>query len=548
MTMILEAAARRLSIAELFHVLDEKLSEECSRSRSFMLSAAALESEVRLYYVAGMERSNQIIYQIDNLETRAQDIQKLLNSLRDILRGVLRPVNRLPPELISYIAQYVPEEEEVDARSIVQLTHVCRFWRDSIISTPELWTLISSGRMKLAKLCLERAKTVPLTVHLDFGGIKGKRGSINLLSSHFKNTASFTCINFSKIEELAQVLNFPKSLPNLRSLSLTRPRDTIQVNHTDLFDFSAHTALRELSLYNIPFVPSILSLRTLTKFSIFNYGFELPIDTLLGLLDANRSLESASLTMGFAEPSLCHTYRKTPVGRNLRHLSISSDDPRTLRAFISNIALRAGGNLDIRHTGNNAGLTGVLSGVSTECLPGLSSPVFMKYRPFPRSIQLLGPGGSFSYEGLVNTEGPFGEFPLLPLTGIRELHLEGRGSWILRQFRLSCFPSLEVLAVDGSSKVSLLTPVLPDPASSPSLKTVAFLDCVITDDFMAQLAQVALDRKNASAPLNRVVIMNSGGEFPAAASVERLRGCVSVVEVLGGREFPKDLSWNTKGL
>ena len=116
-------------------------------------------------------------------------------------------------------------------------------------------------------------------------------------------------------------------------------------------------------------------------------------------------------------------------------------------------------------------------------LPNLSSPVVMEYGAFPKRLRLLGPGGVFSYKGPVTTESPFGEFLLLPLANIRELRLECRRSWILRQFRLSSFPSLEVLAVDGGSKVSLLSPVLPDPASSPLLKTLAFLDCVITEEF-----------------------------------------------------------------
>lgn len=206
--------------------------------------------------------------------------------------------------------------------------------------------------------------------------------------------------------------------------------------------------------------------------------------------------------------------------------------------------LRRGGVLEIHHAGNNAGLTGILSGVSVPHLQNLSSPALMEYGPFPRNIRLRSPGGSFSYKGPVNTESAFGEFPLLPLSNVRELRLECRGSWILRQFRLSSFPALEVLAVDGGSKVSLLSPVLPDPSSSsPSLETLAFLDCVITEDFMAQLAQVAFDRTNhISTPLARVVIINSEGDLPAAASVEQLRKFVSVVEVLEGNGFPNDLS------
>ena len=134
-----------------------------------------------------------------------------------------------------------------------------------------------------------------------------------------------------------------------------------------------------------------------------------------------------------------------------------------------------------------------------------------------------------------------GEFPLLPLANIRKLCLKCHGSEIVEPFRLLPFPSLEVLAVSGSSGASLLSPVLPDLATSPSLKTLALLDCAITEDFMMQLTQVALAHGNTSTPLHRVVIIDPEGEFPPAASVERLRGCIPVVEVAKGDQFPMDL-------
>ena len=172
---------------------------------------------------------------------------------------------------------------------------------------------------------------------------------------------------------------------------------------------------------------------------------------------------------------------------------------------------------------------------------------------------MLGPGGSFSYINTDDIHPLFGEeFPLLPLATIRELRLKYRGSWVPPEFRLSSFPSLEILVVDGhdggdcftngggsipnTPAVPSLSSVSPNPASPPSLKTLAFLDCVITEDFMIKLARVALDRKNyASNSLRRVVIMNSKGRFPSAGSIERLRKYVPAIEVLEGKEFPKDL-------
>ena len=84
--------------------------------------------------------------------------------------------------------------------------------------------------------------------------------------------------------------------------------------------------------------------------------------------------------------------------------------------------------------------------------------------------------------------------------------------------------------------------MLPDPISSLP-KTLVFLDCIITEDLMARLARFASEREGITlAPPDRVTIHNSsGGSLPSAASIGLLRKHVAVVEVIEGRDFPKDL-------
>lgn len=54
-SMVLEAVTRKLSIPELFHLLDEKLGEECSNPLSFALSTASIESKVHSSSLARLE-------------------------------------------------------------------------------------------------------------------------------------------------------------------------------------------------------------------------------------------------------------------------------------------------------------------------------------------------------------------------------------------------------------------------------------------------------------------------------------------------------------
>ena len=212
-------------------------------------------------------------------------------------------------------------------------------------------------------------------------------------------------------------------------------------------------------------------------------------------------------------------------------------------ALISSIALRRGAALEVSYHGGDAKLADLLyNGLSTTHLPNLSSSIFMEYRiSFPESIRLLGPEGSFSLGNYFRVlRNPFEEFPLFPLDSVRELHLECHLASIPTEPHPFPFPSLEVLVIDHSTSVSrVFSNLFPNPTSSPMLKTLSFLNCVITKSFMDKLVRFTSDREDlASASPHRVVIVGYGGGLPSEASVERLRKCVPVVEVMDGWELP----------
>ena len=456
-------------------------------------------------------------------------------------------MNRLPPEIISYVSRFVLGDFGIDARLIIPLTHVCRYWRDSIISTPENWALISNERESLATLSLERAKEAPLTIHLGMSKLETSKHPrfLKLLFSHIQNTRSLSVHGLYTIKELIRALpNFPKSMPNLQSLTLTSHGQTEWTLPADPFDFSAHT-LRNLSLYNTPLCHSFLSPGTLKELTLVDHFFDLHLGTFADFLGESHSLESASLDIKFAKASLRLSRPQTPIENRLRHLSIRCRDMMDCQALISSMTLRRGAALEIEYNGGGMGLADILSGVSTTCLPSLSSSIFMEYRPSQGIFRLLGPCGSFSLHYFRLGESSQ-EFLSFPLDTIRELHLEylkfGAG-WITTEIRLSSFPSLEVLGVIGGTSISQVLSTLSSNASPcPSLKTLAFLNCVITEGFMNELAQFAFDReKTTSTSLHRVVIVGSGEGFPSGASIERLRKRVPVVEVIEGHILPIDL-------
>ena len=340
-------------------------------------------------------RSDSLTLQIKSLETNVQDVLRFI----PYLRNMMQPANRLPPEILSQIARDVPDGSDEDARSIIPLTHVCRYWRDSIISTPENWTLISSRSRRLAVLSLERAKAAPLK--LTVSRVGEHHWLLNPLAPCMQNTEALSveCTSAIKLKEL---LNFPQSMPSLRSLTLESDDDWDR--STDPFESFAPT-LKCLSLTCIPLYPSLRKIRTLTELSLFDLYFDLQLDTLLDFLEENQSLARAIMEIEFAEPSLRISQRRAAIRSQLRYLRIICYDVMDGQALLSSISLSKGATLNV-FCWDDVSADGVLSGIPITHLSNLLSPTFMEYHTYERKIKLWA-----KWDRLVSYPIPF-KYPL----------------------------------------------------------------------------------------------------------------------------------------
>jgi hypothetical protein len=313
--------------------------------------------------------------------------------------------------------------------------------------------------------------------------------------------------------------------------------------------------LRCLKLLDIPLYPSLLELKTLTELIIRDRWSNLRLDTLLDFLEGNRSLESVILTIKFEESSLHSSRRQVAVGNRIKHLEITCFNAMDGQALISNIPLSKGAELVFfccPFNGTGASVDDILSVISATDLSNLQSPTFMEYRVCtPRTIQLLGPDGSANFSGGSGTDIPFVEFPRLPLTNIRRLHLDTRGWKLIWPppgpavfHHLSSFPALETLTIEcDTNLLHLLSPLFSKPSSSPLLKTLAFSGCTITEEFMKELTRFASDRKSTtSVGLHHVAIFHRQGKFPSATSIRELEEYVPVVDVRISTKIPTDLT------
>ena len=460
-------------------------------------------------------------------------------------------MNKLPREILSQIIQRVPcMPWNTDTQPIIPLTHVCQHWRAFIIATPQIWTSISNRSRGLAALSLQRAKAVPLEFWLDMSRLKKRREFSGLINSHIQNAKTLRFFGFRAIEELSQTLpNLPRPMPNLQSLTLDRSGNTEQKDSVDPFESLAPT-LRYLKLVDVPLYPSFLRLRALTELALRYRQLRLNVnsDTLLGFLEDNHSLKSATLDIENLDPC---SQRGTAIMNRLQHLSITCHNRRDKNAhrsdtFLSNIALRKGAHLELLSC-TLASLNEVLSDIPAVQLPNLLSPTFLQYEfSSCRRIRLLGPNGRFSsQEPYSGNARPFVEFPLLPLTNIRDFHLKQVHGSGWEPFDPSFLPALETLVVNcqiGALSL-LLSALFLNPSFPPSLKTLAFLNCSPSGDFMEALTKFASNRKNTtSAWLHRVVIVDSKENLPTTASINALGKHVPDVDIRVGERLPTDLA------
>jgi hypothetical protein len=374
---------------------------------------------------------------------------------------------------------------------------------------------------------------------------RGDPESFDLIAPFIQNIGTLYVEGLMGVEELRQVFpDFPRSTPKLQSLTLSNGGGYTWDRSIDPFE-SLADSLRYLRLINIPLYPSFLRLRTLTELVLTNRQFDLHLDTLLDFLEENRSLECVSLWIAFTERSLRGSRRRAAIGNRLRYLSIVAcgDAFMDTRALISSFALQRGAHLEISSEGSGTRFTDVVSGISTAHLLNLPSPTFMEYGLYG-NIRLAGPNGTLSLEEFCVAD-PFVAFPPLFLANIRELRLMPS----LRNtnppiFHPPPFPALETLAIRCKSSPShLLSTLFSNPSSSPSLKTLAFLNCDLSDGFMEELVGFALNRKGTTAAwLHHVVIVDSGGRFPGTHWMDVLAEHVPIVDVRRDKKFPADMT------
>ncbi|KAF7790708.1 hypothetical protein EIP86_001664 [Pleurotus ostreatoroseus] len=116
-------------------------------------------------------------YMLSHIQHRhphALDATEIIH-LKTCWNGTL-PIARLPPELLSTIfvayATSIREDYTLSWRDVqpylwVQVTHVCRYWRDVAIDCAVLWNWVVPASVACTQTILSRSRSAPLIINLN---------------------------------------------------------------------------------------------------------------------------------------------------------------------------------------------------------------------------------------------------------------------------------------------------------------------------------------------------------------------------------------------
>jgi hypothetical protein len=130
-------------------------------------------------------------------------------------RNSLTPVSRLPHILLTDIFILIHQSERTDSLfppgpPCLQISHVCRAWRDSALHCPLLWTDILFRPPEWTPIMLERSRTAPLRVRIlvehqnlaDDGFVS----SVRLALSHIHHIRYLCIVLLDRFRELGDLL------------------------------------------------------------------------------------------------------------------------------------------------------------------------------------------------------------------------------------------------------------------------------------------------------------------------------------------------------
>ena len=415
------------------------------------------------------------------------------------------------------------------------------------------WASISNKWKPLTPLCLERARAVPLAVDITVSDVDEGSYFLQALLPHVARVVHLSLAGYTSIGVVAAGLPgfFASSMPDLTSLELHQTEEPEELFPSSEVPpvFESVSKIKFLHLTRTPLYPALFGIASLVELRLIGYTNPFHFETFARFLTSNPNLETAVLDVRFTIGSVRMDPARMISLARLRHLSITCAEPIDAKGLLSRVTLPPGIRLEIEYSGSDQPSLASFLPSPTTPIQDILTPIVAIHFGYTRvTHRVLGTNSSFSLSFRGSTyplSGP--DLHLFETTSVREFHLnltprDLTPSLLARL--MSKLPALETLVIKNGSYWTprVFDPLATDPLLCPSLKTIAFFDCILASEVMREFEGVVVRRKHSAAAwLDRVVFICGTGVLPDYALIRQLRQHVRCVDARVDDKLP-DLS------
>jgi hypothetical protein len=434
------------------------------------------------------------------------------------------PIHFLYPDLLSLVASQPP------ARSLIDATHVSRFWRQVLLSTPSLWSDLRFLREEAAFELLERSGSTPISVLIATPESQSRDAALDLIQQHAKRLATLIITG----TESDILMPLPRS-PSLKKLDIScfDDFDSEQMLQ-DAYTFDSLTTLvvrgGDTFLFNVPLLTRLQvdSRMALDRGKLLDF---LAHCLLLEELEVDYDAEVIPEDDAHGTVELQHLRFYSHSTRDNEHLSLFNKLSIPLSCVVFNYwngPRDAGDGFEVHSFCNPSPLAAVKriqlntskGDATVELIDAETNRVYMVISVDPNGLDTNRPNLEQQKDDQIVNETYLAYLKTLGASTVEVLCVEGPFPWMLSQAgdALSYLEEIETLVLSNSVATPFICALAPgfddetgtilDKGRCDKLNEIVVYARSFIDnddkDFLTHLIQVAKRRKEADIPIRHV--------------------------------------------
>ena len=287
-------------------------------------------------------------FQADSLVQDALEILGLARSLKNSLA----PVNRISSDVLPLLPDYCNDEYRAD-ELLIDCTHVCRSWREILISRPSLWTNLTFKDVKKTRTYIQRSGSSPLNIFLHTRGTPYRKKAFSLVIPHICQLRSLA-IHTNAPPDPDVLSHFHCPAPLLEKLDINIFQHSPKPNGAK-FDGALFNgelpSLRELSLSGVITDLAWKNMKNLTVFTLSNgeayehyEAYEVTVTQILDFFESAPFLQRVDFDNPTPDSSDAPPGRVVPM-RHLKTLDLSTYPP--ISVILNHLHIPTGASLKL---------------------------------------------------------------------------------------------------------------------------------------------------------------------------------------------------------